>query len=304
MGRDRLVERVRAVGVRDEVGGLRLGHLDPGAQDNAGQAHAANSGPEQLSGLTGRLQVQHAAVRHQQLHGQHVVAKRARRVVVLTVNIRADRTTDGDLAGTRQHRNPQAIRQGGLHQLVEAHARVDVDNAGIRVDGVDPVQRSHIDDQTATILGGVTIGAAQAAGDDAAALVLGQVRVLIRDPLDCLRDRVHVRGGQDLGGGRGGTAPSVEGLGCQFHAHNPTAGLEIHNATNLRGQFFLARNHRSVVFAKNLIDTCAAFGVHKRQLLGHQAHHEVGQGDVDTLCCLVDRVRVITFVMLPHGTRA
>ena len=55
-----------------------------------------------------------------------MVTKGTGRVVVLAVNIRADSTTDGDLAGTRQNRNPQAIRQGGLHQLVQGDATIDV----------------------------------------------------------------------------------------------------------------------------------------------------------------------------------
>src|SRR5699024_10219204 len=81
---DRLVQRGRAVGVRDEVGGLRARHLDAGAQDDAGQAHAADGGPEQLAlrVIRGalRLQVQDAAVGDEQLHGQDVVAEGTRGV--------------------------------------------------------------------------------------------------------------------------------------------------------------------------------------------------------------------------------
>ena len=110
---DRLVQRVRAVGVRDEVGGLRARHLDAGAQDDAGQTHAPDGGPEQLTlrVIRGalRLQVQDTAVGDEQLHGQDVVAEGTRGVVVLAVNIRPDRTTDRDLAGARQDGNPQAV---------------------------------------------------------------------------------------------------------------------------------------------------------------------------------------------------
>ena len=119
---DGFIQVIGAVRIRDEVGGFRLGHADGGAQNDAGQAHAANGGPEEVAArvILGafRGQVQHAAIGHEQLHGDHVVTKGAGGVVVLTVNIWADCATDGDLAGTRQYRNPQAIRQGSLHQLV------------------------------------------------------------------------------------------------------------------------------------------------------------------------------------------
>src|ERR1700758_2290123 len=55
----------------------------------------------------------------QQVHAAHVVAEAARAVMVLAVDVARDRATDRDLAGARQHRDPQPERQRGLHQLVE-----------------------------------------------------------------------------------------------------------------------------------------------------------------------------------------
>ena len=124
-----------------------------------------------------------------------MVTKGTGGVVVLAVDIRADSTTDGDLAGTRQNRNPQAIRQGGLHELVEGDSTVDVDDARLRVDGVDVVERLHVDDEAAGVLRGVTVGAAHTAGDDTAAQVGRLISVVLGHLGDGGLDDVDVRGG-------------------------------------------------------------------------------------------------------------
>ena len=57
------------VAVGNEVGGLGLGHLDAGPQNDASQPHAANGGPEQVAlGVVGgalRLKMQDPAVSNQ-----------------------------------------------------------------------------------------------------------------------------------------------------------------------------------------------------------------------------------------------
>ena len=207
---------IGAIRIRDEVGGLRLGHADGSAQDDAGKAHAADGGPEELTAgvIVAALwgEVEYAAISNQQLDGNYVVAKGTGGVVVLAVDIGADGAADGDLAGARQDRNPQAIGQRGLHELVEGDATIDIDKRGLRVNGVDLVQLLHVDDQAAAILGGVTIGASHAAGDDAAAQVGGLVRVIVRNLCHCVLDDVHVFRGQHMGGRGGGAAPAVQGL--------------------------------------------------------------------------------------------
>ena len=216
---DGFLEVIRAVGIRDEVGGFRLRHLDLGAQDDAGQAHAADGGPEKIAVFTFRGQVQDAAVGDEQLHGGDVVTKGTGGVVVLAVDIRANSAADGDLAGTRQNRNPQAVRQGGLHELVQGDATVDVDNARLRIDGVDFVERLHVDDEATGVLRGVTVGAAHTAGDDATAQVGRLISIVLSHLGDGRLDDVDVWGGQNVGGCRRRAAPTVEGLlsSMQFH---------------------------------------------------------------------------------------
>ena len=99
---------------------------------------AQNSSDSSPSGVRWRI----CAVGSQQLHRPDVVAEAARAVVVLAVDVAGDRAADGDLPGARQHRHPQPERQRRLHQLIEADAGVDVGQAGVGVDRVDPVQRA------------------------------------------------------------------------------------------------------------------------------------------------------------------
>ena len=207
------------VAVGNEIGGLGLGHLDAGPQNDAGQPHATNGGPEQVAlGVVGgalRLKMQDPAVGNQQFHRHHMVTEGAGRVVVLTVNVGANGATNGHLAGARQHRNPQAIRQGGLHQLVKSDTTIHVDNGGLRVDGVNVIHRLHVNDQAASVLGRVAIGAAHAPGDHTPLEVVGFIGVGFCHQGNRTSNLFHVRGGKHLGGGGGSAAPTGEFLcGC------------------------------------------------------------------------------------------
>ena len=77
---------------------------------------------------------------------------------------------------------------------------------------MDLIELLHVDDQAAAVLGGVTVGAAHTAGDDAAAQVGGFIRVIFCNLGHGLLDDVHVFGGENVGGRRGGAAPAVQGL--------------------------------------------------------------------------------------------
>ena len=161
------------VAVGDEIRRLRRRHLDGGAQDDAGQAVAPDGGPEQLGILAVGREVADLAVGRQQVHAAHVVAEAARAVMVLAVDVACDRAADGDLPGSRQHRDPQPERQRRLHQLVEVHPGVDVGQPGVGADRVDGVQRGHVDHQAAAVLRVVAVGAAQPARDNAPSAAAG-----------------------------------------------------------------------------------------------------------------------------------
>ncbi len=164
---DGLVEVLGDVAVGDEIRRLRGRHLDGGPQDDPGQAVAPDGGPEQLGVLAVGSEVRICAVGHEQVHRADVIAEAARAVMVLAVDVAGNRAADGDLAGARQHRNPQPERQRRLHQLVQADAGVDIDQPGVGADRVDAVQLGHVDHQAAAILRVVAVGTAQPACDNA-----------------------------------------------------------------------------------------------------------------------------------------
>ena len=101
------------------------------------------------------------AIRRDQRERPHVVAEAADDVVGLAVDVGADRAADRDLTGARQHRQPQAVRQRGAHQRVEADARVDVDEPALGVDRVDLGEARHGEHGAARVLRGIAVGAAR-----------------------------------------------------------------------------------------------------------------------------------------------
>ncbi|MPM11014.1 hypothetical protein SDC9_57352 [bioreactor metagenome] len=213
MHRDRLVQVVGDDAVGDEVRGLGAGHREADPQDDAGQPDTADRRPEdrgvRIVGGALRGQLEHPAVGDEQLHPQHVVAERPGTVVVLAVHVVADRPAHRHLAGAGQHRDPQAVRQRGPHQRVEADAGVEVDRGAVRIDRVDRRQAGHVDDQAARILGHVTVRTAQAAGQHTAPAV----GAAVSSGADRLDHRLGVVRVHHVSAGRGGASPSGQELG-------------------------------------------------------------------------------------------
>ena len=202
---DGLVEVRGAFGVGDEVGGLGLRHPDRRPEDHAGEADAADRGPEQLGLHAVRLEAADLAGAREQVHRHDVLAEAARRVVVLAVDVVGDRPADGHLAGARQHRHPQPEGQRDAHEAVEGDAGVEVDQPGLGVDGVDAVAGGHVEDEAARVLRGVAVGAPEAAGDDPSLPGSG----------DRLGQRLgggDLVAGEDGGPTRGGARPPGERL--------------------------------------------------------------------------------------------
>ena len=125
-----------------------------------------------------------------------MVTEAAGAVVILAVDIAADSSADSDLTGPRQHRDPQSHRQRRFHQRVETDTAVDIDHSRRRLDGVDPIQRGHIDDQSATVLSVVAIGTAKTAGDHPAVATVGG---LGGHPGHSFDDLLGIRGAENLG---------------------------------------------------------------------------------------------------------
>ena len=122
-------------------------------------------------------------------------------MVVLAVDVGADRPADRDVPGAGRHRYEPAERQQHLHQAVQADARVADDDARLGVDGADAVEAGHVEDRAARVLRGVPVRPAEAAGDRAA-----------RPARPHRGGRLLVAAGaQQPGGGGGGAAPAAHG---------------------------------------------------------------------------------------------
>ena len=89
-------------------------------------------------------------------------------MVVLAVDVRADRPANGYLTGAGGHHRPQPERHQGSHQAVQAHAGLDPGPPDRQVDVENPIQAGRVDDLPAGVLSRVTVAAPQAASDEAA----------------------------------------------------------------------------------------------------------------------------------------
>ena len=174
------------VGVDQEVRGLGPLQRDRGAQHGTGQTHAADGGPEQLCGLALRSQRADLAVGHQQIEGDHMVAEAALSVMVLAVHVGGDRPADRDLAGARQHRNPQTEGQHRPHQQIKADPGLHGHGGRLAdgVEGQDPVHPGQIHGGAAGVLGGVAVAAAESARHHSAAVCGAQSRNGVGDGVD------------------------------------------------------------------------------------------------------------------------
>ena len=202
---------VDLLGVDREVRGLDVVQLQFRAHDHARQPHPADGGPEQLGPVAVGSQLVHRPVRGDQRQRPHVVAEAPDDVMGLAVDVGADRAADRHLPGAGQHREPEPERKGAAHQGVQADPGVDDDPAEIAVDGVDGGQRGHVQDGAAGVLRRVPVGAAEAAGDDAARPGAG----------DRGGDLVHGPRDDDLGRGGGGAAPPPQAGARSGARHRP-----------------------------------------------------------------------------------
>ena len=84
----------------DRQAGLDAVQAERGVEDDAGEAHAAGGGPEQLRVRLGGDPAAAVGGRHDG-HRLDGVAPRAGAVVVLAVDVGGDGAADGDLAGAR-----------------------------------------------------------------------------------------------------------------------------------------------------------------------------------------------------------
>ena len=195
--RHEVVQARESLAVDPYPGRLYRDQPQGGADHDAGQAHSAGGGPEQLrvgvlghgEGPGGRDQGQ--------LH--HVVGETAVAVMVLPVDVRRDRTTDRHITGPRRDRDEPPRRNDVPHQVVQADATTDVDRSRRIVELPDVGESGRLDGEPSTALRRVSVAPAQASGDDAAGL-----------RAECAGDGGSVDRAVDPGPGGCSAAPSGE----------------------------------------------------------------------------------------------
>ena len=222
MERDGLVETAGGGGVGDEVSTLGPLELDLRPKDDASQADSRDRRPEQLAlgvvGAAGGGQGEDASIGHQQRDLDNVLAEGSGAVMILAMDVVRDGSTDGDLPGARQHRNPQTEREGHGHQLIEGDSGVEVDDPGGVIDRVDALELRHVDGQATDVLRGFVVGTSQSAGDHAATQVGRLVGVCIGNLRDSLGDHLDIGCRQHVTLDRRRAAPADElaGFNGQF----------------------------------------------------------------------------------------
>lgn len=198
--RHQVVQVRRPFRVHRHQGRLYGVELELGREDHPGQAHSARRRPEEF---VGGLQRADLAVRRQQVERADMARERARAVMVLAVDVRADRAADRDVPRPGRHRHEPAQRQQDFHQAVQADARLADHHARLGVDRADVVEAGHVQDGAARVLRRVAVRPAQAPCDGPA-----------RPAREDRGHRLLVRTRADQPGGRrGGAAPAGHGGG-------------------------------------------------------------------------------------------
>ena len=160
-----VVERVEPVRVDRDAARLDREQPERDLEHEAGEAHAADGGPEQLRIAIGS-DVDDGRV------GQHhpdvgdVVAERSVEVVVLAVDVARDGAADRHVAGTRRDGDEEPEWDEDPQQVVEADAGADGCRAGLLVD--DDRSGRQPEDVAAAVLGRVAVRPTETASDAAA----------------------------------------------------------------------------------------------------------------------------------------
>nr|WP_254126900.1 hypothetical protein [Aquihabitans sp. G128] len=121
----------------EEEAGAHPRQADGGIEDDAGQAHPARRGPEEV-GVAGRRDLLPPAGRRDDGEGLHRIAPGADLVVVLAVDVGRDGPADGDLAGAGRDGHEPAQGDEPADERIDAGAGLGGDEARFQVEVVDP----------------------------------------------------------------------------------------------------------------------------------------------------------------------
>jgi hypothetical protein len=165
-GRQQRVEVGDAVGVDRHLAGLDRQQPDGGVEDDAGEAHPADGGPEQRR-LHLRADELLRPIRHQQRERHDVQPERTLAVVVLPVDVAGDGPADGDEPRARRDRHEPPARHDDAQQVVDADPGGHGDRAGGRVEHGLMCGAEQAQHQPTRVLRRIAVAAAQPAHERA-----------------------------------------------------------------------------------------------------------------------------------------
>ncbi len=210
--RERLVERLEAIGVDRDQSAVDPLQRNPSPDDHAGQPHAADRRVEELAVLLGG-QHEHVAGGGQQADFEHLRSKRPRGAVVLAMHVCGDRPADRHVLGPGHDRERPAGRRQGAQQLAERRAGLGRQHSLLAVE-LERSQSRHVEHRPEPKLGGIAIAAPHPARDQALAGGLGDHVSQLAGAPRC--DERHRRAGP--------AAPAREcGVHCPDLSHGDSA---------------------------------------------------------------------------------
>ena len=190
--------------------------LDPhepetGGHDHAGEPHAAEGGMEEVRVLAART-AHHGPVGHHHVDPLDEHADRPVPMVVLPVDVGRDGAPDGHVLRPRRRRQEPSARQEEGDDLGETDTGLDVEEPRLRIEAPKAIDPRCLDDRATRDEGGVSIGPAEPAGDEAGPVI----------PLHNARHPRAVGRGRDDGVANGKPPPSAQRLGSGAHAATPS----------------------------------------------------------------------------------
>ena len=144
-------------GLGHEEGGVDREQAEAGRQDDAGEAHAADGGAEQL-GVVGAAAAAWHPVRGRQGERLEVGAEGTVALVILAVHVGGDHAADGDEPGAGHDRGEPATGSEHLEDVGEQDAGLAGEQPGIGVEREHPVEGQQRQGEV-RVEGGVAVGA-------------------------------------------------------------------------------------------------------------------------------------------------
>jgi hypothetical protein len=83
--------------------------------------------------------------------------------MVLSMNIRSDRATNGDKSRSRGHRNKESCGNDRAKNLVDARSGIGGEGSGLNIE-IEAAKSGHVEDRRASTLRGISVAPPETTG--------------------------------------------------------------------------------------------------------------------------------------------